>query len=447
MSTTQDDDVTREEILDVLEGGTPYERLINSRLQHLLDQCRECRLGIGSAFADHHGWVEDESANTEWLEVIVAAIKLGPEGLERWGQMEADELLSVGPEDRRELLEAKLDHYRAPVLVDELLARCESQVTQDPARALELAELAVEISLRCDPEAFGSLAFHARARAEAHRANCLRLQDDPQTAEESFRHAYELHSEANVADPEVEAEVCHLEASLAIDQRRFEEAERLLDHARELYRSLDKPQAVARTWINHANLQYHRGQPAAGLPALGAAASLLDLERDAQLHLTIRYSQALYAVEAGDVELAERHFEQHRELLESRAEPWFALRVLWLRAKIAQAKGWVFTAHGLYSRAREGFLAEGLGYDAAQVSLELALLELDAGDFQAVQDLAAEMLSIFQAQDVHREALAALVLFERAARTEELTADFVLHLRRYLQLARRDPTLKLEHLR
>lgn len=328
--------------------------------------------------------------------------------------------------------------------MDELVDRCAKLVTRQAEEALKVAELAAEIAQRTDPDVVGDLAFHARARAEAHRGNCLRLCDDTQAAELAFLKAHELYAEAEMSDPAIRAELAHLEASLAMDQRRFDESEELLARARDLYGGLDEPRSVALTWINYANVQYHRGRSASGLPALEQAASLIDLEEQSDLHLTIRYSQALYAAEAGEVELARRHYEKHRELLESRSEPWFVLRVLWLRAKIARGDGDMEAAGQLYGRARQGFLQEGLGYDAAQVSLELALLYLDSGDCEAVRRLAAEMVPVFQSQDVHREAMAALMLFERAARTEALTLDFALRLQRYLQAARRDSSLRFE---
>jgi hypothetical protein len=70
-------------------------------------------------------------------------------------------------------------------------------------------------------------------------------------------------------------------------------------------------------------------------------------------------------------------------------------------------------------------------YDAAMVSLDLALLYLREGRSEDVKALAEEMLPIFQAQDVHREALAALLLFQDAARRDELTVAAVTDLAAY----------------
>jgi hypothetical protein len=93
---------------------------------------------------------------------------------------------------------------------------------------------------------------------------------------------------------------------------------------------------------------------------------------------------------------------------------------------------------------REAFVTEGIGYDAALVSLELAILLAEEGRAAELRDLADEMLPIFQTQDVHREALAALTLFRQAAAREEASPDLVRRINHFLARARYDPELKLE---
>lgn len=436
---------TVEDFLDVYEGRKTLEDLCLEKLGHGLAHCPECGLAVARAMADAYGVLPDDSADVRRLEVLRDVGELGEEGLQRLARDEADALLAEEPEERRRLLDAEPERFGLPVVVDELLERCEAQWTRNAHRALELADLAVYVARRVDPAVYHDLAFQTHARAVAFRANCLRLSDDTHGAREAFRHAHRLAERVEALEAESEAEIAYLEASLALDQRRFVEAEKLLAHAAEIYQRLGKARRLALTRIKQANLQCQRGQPAEGLPALEEAARLLDLKREPQLHWTIRYNQVLYAAETGNFHRALRQYEAHRTLLESQPEPWFALRILWLRAKLARGEGDGSAAVQLYERVRDGFLEQGLGYDAAQSSLELAILHLEAGDTAAVCHLAGEMAPIFQAQDVHREALAALVLFERAARTETLTLGLARRLHRFLELARLDPTHRFEN--
>jgi hypothetical protein len=52
------------------------------------------------------------------------------------------------------------------------------------------------------------------------------------------------------------------------------------------------------------------------------------------------------------------------------------------------------------------------------------------------------MYPIFEAEEVHREALAALLLFRDAMHEERITLETVLRLRRYLEAAKEDMSLR-----
>jgi hypothetical protein len=125
-------------------------------------------------------------------------------------------------------------------------------------------------------------------------------------------------------------------------------------------------------------------------------------------------------------------------------KPWTQLRLLWLRADIAAGLGDLATAERGYIETRDGFIAQGIGYDAAIVSLDLAVLCLRQGRTADVRRIAEEMISLFQAQDVHREALAALALFQEAARQDGLTVEKTLEVATYLREARLEPARRFE---
>jgi hypothetical protein len=75
------------------------------------------------------------------------------------------------------------------------------------------------------------------------------------------------------------------------------------------------------------------------------------------------------------------------------------------------------------------------------VSPNLTEMYLKEGRTADVQRLAGEMVAIFAAKDVHREATAALLLFQEAARREEVSAGLIRELALYLEAARVDPRL------
>jgi hypothetical protein len=122
-------------------------------------------------------------------------------------------------------------------------------------------------------------------------------------------------------------------------------------------------------------------------------------------------------------------------------ELWTQLRLFWLRGKTVAGQGGHRDGRAAFLETRGGFVRQGIGYDAAMVSLDLARMYLKEGRTADVQRLAGEMVAIFAAQDVHREATAALLLFQEAARREEVTAGLVRELALYLEAARVDPGL------
>jgi hypothetical protein len=83
-------------------------------------------------------------------------------------------------------------------------------------------------------------------------------------------------------------------------------------------------------------------------------------------------------------------------------------------------------------------------FDAAVAGLELAAQYLEEGRTAEVKVLADELVTIFKAQKVQREPLAALTLFCKAATRETATAELAQRLVEYLYRARHDPELRFE---
>ena len=103
-------------------------------------------------------------------------------------------------------------------------------------------------------------------------------------------------------------------------------------------------------------------------------------------------------------------------------------------------------AERLYRETRDGFTPNRMAYDAATVSLDLAILHLRQERLADVLTLAEEMLLIFQAQDVDREALAALSLLQEAARRQEFTVEKVREIVARLRRSATDQKVSLDSL-
>ena len=83
-------------------------------------------------------------------------------------------------------------------------------------------------------------------------------------------------------------------------------------------------------------------------------------------------------------------------------------------------------------------------YDAALASLDLAAVLFEQDRLGEMKRLTAEILPAFHAMGLHREALAALALFEKAVERERISLRFIAELAGYLQRARSDPKLAFQ---
>jgi hypothetical protein len=81
-------------------------------------------------------------------------------------------------------------------------------------------------------------------------------------------------------------------------------------------------------------------------------------------------------------------------------------------------------------------------YDVALALLEIAALLLEEGRTAEVKELTPALAQVFESRDIHREALAALRLFQVAAERETATADFAHRVLRFLFRARHDEGLR-----
>jgi hypothetical protein len=167
-----------------------------------------------------------------------------------------------------------------------------------------------------------------------------------------------------------------------------------------------------------------------------AALEMLPAESEPRLYLSGRHNLALYLAETGHYTQAAGLLEADENLYRQIPEPWLELRLSWLHGKIAAGLGDSIEAERLLRESRDGFARQGNGYDAAMASLDLARLYIEEGRASDVLPLAAEMVALFEAQDVHREALAAILLFQEAAQRQEITAAMVRELAGRLETAR-----------
>lgn len=96
-----------------------------------------------------------------------------------------------------------------------------------------------------------------------------------------------------------------------------------------------------------------------------------------------------------------------------------------IEGRIAAGLGEFLPAIRDFIAARDGFADRGLPYDADIVSLDLALLWLQHGNYKALRAVLDETLLIFYTLDIERDAVAAVFVLYEAAQKEKVTEALV----------------------
>jgi tetratricopeptide (TPR) repeat protein len=186
----------------------------------------------------------------------------------------------------------------------------------------------------------------------------------------------------------------------------------------------------------------YAGWPEEAIRVIRRGLGLVDWEAEPRLTLMARHNLAWFLNECGRSAEALRQLQRFRHVYSEFDDPWTVLRFTWLSGRIAGGLGRFAEAEESLSEVRRRLLADGRGYDAALVTLDLANLYLQAGRSAEVKRLAGEMFHLFLAKDVHRQAAAALGVFQRAAELETVTPRLIRDIAAYLQRARRNPALR-----
>lgn len=329
--------------------------------------------------------------------------------------------------------------------LSEFLCRESERVTStDAARAVDLAELAVLVAslLEEGKPIEDSWLDQVQANAWAHLGNARRVLGELRSATDAFREAdqfWEVGTRVAGDSLGYEAHYLALKASLRREERRFEEALALLDQALE---AESGPALRGAILVARAKTFEEKGEPVRAISLLREAAQEADPQAPPRLRLCIEHNLLLLLTAEGRHSEAENMLPAVSDLSRTLGNRLDLLRLRWAEARIAAAKGEAVSAAALFEEVRAGLLSQEIGFDAALVSLELAALHLEKGETAEVKRIAREILSVFQSRDVHREALAALAIFIRAAETETVTFAFAGRVADYLRKARHNPDLQ-----
>jgi tetratricopeptide (TPR) repeat protein len=400
-------------------------------VRHLLSDCPDCRqatvprLQYGAAFA--RAWSEVERRRAALEIERAAAVELLPGFLAQ-------------PLERQEALVTMAGSagagYHTWAFCELLLDTARERGFQDPGRALDLSKLGVEVAQRLDVAVYGESRVHdLGARAWVGLGNAHRIRADFRAAEESFVEA-ERRLKSGTGDPLEKANLLLFKASLRGNQQRFREAFRLLDRVAAIGRRCEDPHLAGKALITRGFLLGLAGDPEAAIRHLTEGLQKADPASDPRLVVAAQHNLTLYLAESGRYGEALRLLESARPLYHQIGDQMNLLRLRWLEGKIASALGHFTEAEEFLRSVQKDLIERELGYDAALLSLDLATIYAREGRTSEMRRLAEEMLPIFKSRDIHREAIAALFVFQKAAEMERVTLGLIQDVSGYLKESR-----------
>jgi tetratricopeptide (TPR) repeat protein len=399
--------LTLEALARLLSGGMTYEELRQQVIPHLLERCPACR-------ETHREILKMQEDLGHWNEEVVVTEGLeAPKLWARLAELPYEEQVKRVDED---------PELQAWGLCRLLLKKSFEAKSEDPALAVDLANLAVKISFRLGNVYHPEWVRDLRARALAYLGNARRVLGELRSADDAFQFAESFLSEGT-GDPGLQAEILDLRSSLRRAQRRLDEALSTLNEALALYREGGDSRGIGKVLLQKAKILEEMGD------LQGAIKLLQDLPSeigpsDPRLFSCARFNLLVCLTLAKRYEEAAQLLPEVQTLVQG-PQLVDRLRLHWTEANIALGLGQISEAESAFLEVQSSFLERRMAYDAALVSLDLSLVYLRQHKLSELKQLAGSLVLLFESRDVHREALGALYLFQKACEEERLTEQTV----------------------
>lgn len=341
------------------------------------------------------------------------------------------------PHEGRSALIAEVPDFHTWAFSELLAHESAAAASDSAASALDLAQEALEVAERIP----GDRARRSRSRGYAlgFLGNAQRVQSDLDAARKSFALSdEEWQAGAGCAgDLLDEARLLLLKSSLLRAQRKLPESLNLLNLAEDI----GGPEVKGRLLIKKSKVLEEQGELDAAVATLEEAEPHVDPQREPRLWLCLRHNLLDYLSKIGRFQEAEEMLPEVKSLVRKELD---RIRLRWAEGRIAEGLGRTQEGIDHLTQVRADFVSKRIWFDAALVTLELAVVFLRQGRTDMVKTLAVHLGPIFKANGVQPEAMAALTLFRKAADQEQVTLDLAESLVAFLRKARHDPELKFQ---
>lgn len=402
-------------------------------VRHLLTGCPSClalsfdvtsKLGLFTALPEgaKAGWEQ------AYEQVFVRALAFASEeerrlaleklrGWARWAEIEP-----LSPQLRFTTIESD-PRFHTFGVYERLLEASRWHRSMEPAEAVDIVRAALMVAERLDPSVLGEERLaDLKASAWAELGNAKRIAEDFEGARRAFNEAWQI-LESGTGSKMEEARLISLEASYMKDVGEFELAESSLAEALQLYRQAREPHEQGRILIQMGEIIGHL-DPKRGVDHLQRALALIDRSREPRLDLCAQHALAQFLSDSGQPEEGLAVLERARPLYQQFRDDLTHLRLHWVEGKIAYHLGEHDEAESIFSQIWEEFRVRNLNQEVILVTIDLAQVLTAKGETERAAQLAAECYSIMKNWGLHKDALAAWVVFQEALSKENVWSVF-----------------------
>lgn len=342
-----------------------------------------------------------------------------------------------------ELADAPRDLKGLPAL-EAFLERSWNLRHENPEEMVRLAMYATLVAGKLETETHGvQRVKDLQCRAWSALGNAYRVADDLDAAESALGQAAELYL-TGTRDELLGARLFDLQASLFLARRAFSAALQTMDVVYEIYVRHGDLHLAGRALIKKGTYRGYANETEEAIRLLQRGLAMIDPDREPRLALTAVHNTAFCLLTCGRFREARSLVWQNLTRYEEHGGQLDRIKLQGLRGLICSGLGELDRAEEYLVAARQGFEEAGVRYHAAIAGLDLAVVWLRQGRREEARDMVLECVRVFLELRIHREAIAAVLVLQRAFE-KGLDADALLDKARdFLRRIEQDPTLTFE---
>ena len=338
------------------------------------------------------------------------------------------------PDHAERILESP--KYWDPGFAEVYFDHCEEVLFHDPGAARRLAEIALRLAHSL-PEGRGSLPRNQDLLVRACWINgsYWRKVGLPKYAESPYKKALGIKGISNSVRATLYLNLAVLRAS----QKRFNEAEQLVDRAEKIHQAEGDSKGVGHALSIRGYIYNESGRFADAVPQLGKALSTINPHLDPECgrfhysathNLGYAISQCPSPRALGDAQI---QLHRARKTIGARRRSVPRYKLYWVEGKALVKLGSTKIGERRFTYAHKGLLELHAFSEAALVELDISVIYRDEGRWDELEELAAKSFERFQELSAGEEALAALSLWLRAVRKRNLEDEILVKVRSTLE--------------